>query len=422
MPRTIFPSEVADWFAMASMSRAQIAGRVIDPRPAPDGSPGCWRFGIADAWTTVGVRADSPPRVLAEGDLVEVEIERTDSGHESVVRNWVRHSSGLLRGGDGEWQRLALRGRAQALAARDHALRAVRDFFHREKFLEVMTPSFAPCPGLDAHVHSLAEVRRGQRQDYLVTSPELHMKRLLVGGMPRIFQLARVYRAEELGAWHEPEFCMLEWYRAFAGYRTVLADTEHLVREVARRVSGAEELHRVTDTGVHKISLEREFLRITVSEAFAEFAAVQDVSNLIEEDETRYFELLVTHVEPGLARLASPVFLTDYPARYAALAQKCPHDARFAERFELYAGGVELCNGFGELCDPVEQRLRFEEEQERRQQGGEPVYPLDERFLAALTEGLPPSAGNALGLDRLIALAMGSPDIATTFAFPDVDR
>src|SRR5690606_6132495 len=144
----------------------------------------------------------------------------------------------------------------------------------------------------------------------------------------------------------------------------------------------------------------------------------RDVADLAASDEARYFELLVSRVEPALARLDRPVFLHDYPLTQAALARPCPDDPRFAERFELYAGGIELANGYGELTDPVEQRRRFVAERRRRQAEKRPVYPLNERFLAALVEGMPPSGGNALGVDRLIALALGAPDIRAVIAFP----
>jgi lysyl-tRNA synthetase class 2 len=158
-----------------------------------------------------------------------------------------------------------------------------------------------------------------------------------------------------------------------------------------------------------------------VCEAYATYAgtAPEETLRLAEHDEDRFFRLLVDAVEPALARLDHGVFLTEYPASQASLARKKPEDPRVAERFELYVAGVELCNGFGELTDPVEQRARLVRDQEERARRGRPVYPLDERFLEALGRGMPSSGGNAVGLDRLVALGTGSLGIRDVLSFAD---
>jgi len=404
--RTLAPSELGPHLGQASAGTlARVGGRVV-------GRSGTSLL-LADAWVTIVIEAESWPTDWQPGHLVELEVSRAAAGYrlEGV------HGAALGREGP-EVRRLGPTGRAHALLGRDRARRAVRRYFEEQQFLEVETPTFVPCPGLDAHVHALAAVERGARRDYLITSPELHMKRLLVGGLPRIFQLARVFRAEELGRHHQPEFSLLEWYRAYSGVDDMLNDTEELVCRVAEAVTGKLELC----VDGRRLPLTRPFLRHRVDAAFVEFAGVDDVTALIASDEARYFELLVSAVEPGLARLERPVFLTHYPSAHAALARRDPNDPRFAERFELYAGGVELCNGFGELTDGAEQRTRFEQERTRRAAADEPVYPVDERFLAALEEGMPHASGNALGFDRLVALAAGVDDIALTMAFPDQDR
>jgi lysyl-tRNA synthetase class 2 len=303
-----------------------------------------------------------------------------------------------------------LEGTGHKLAARARGLAAVRAYFEREGFLEVETPLRVPAPGVDLHVDALAA-----HGGHLITSPELHMKRLLVGGLPRIFQLARSSRSEELGALHEPEFTMLEWYRAFAGAEDVQADTEQLVAAVAIALSGGSFL---TLPDGRRIDVTPPFPRITVREAFAEHAGVSDAVELALSDEARYFELLVAEVEPGLARESRPLFLCKYPKNQASLARISESDPSTAERFELYVGGVELCNGFDELTDPHEQRRRFLEERALRELSGRPCYPLDERFLSALVEGMPRAAGNALGFDRLLMLALGVSSIADVMAFP----
>lgn len=335
----------------------------------------------------------------------------------------VEHYAGPEPTGNSEQARVTWSGRGRALEARSRALQTVRAYFSEQRFVEVETPLLVPCPGLDPNVDSLGSVRRGERTDWLITSPELHMKRLLVGGMPRIFQLARCFRAEELGLYHEPEFTMLEWYRAFAGYQEALGDTEALVFRVVQALSGDHFARlRHANGSIRRIDVTPPFERVTVRAAFAEHAGEPDAAALAARDPDRYFQLLVEQVEPALAQRERPVFLVDYPASEAALARKCPADPSVAERFELYVGGVELCNGFGELTDGGEQRRRFEAERARRAAVGAPVYPLDERFLGALEQGMPPATGNALGFDRLVMLALGASELADVLAFPDAVR
>jgi elongation factor P--(R)-beta-lysine ligase len=305
-------------------------------------------------------------------------------------------------------------GIGRGLRARARALHAVRDFFEARAFVEVDTPAMVPSPGLDLHLDAF-EVPGG---GYLITSPEYQMKRLLAGGVPRCFQVCHAFRKGEVGQRHNPEFTLLEWYRAFAPVEAVIADTEALVRHVARALGepGSTSL----DVSGLRVALDAPFERLAVADAFARFAGVapDDAIALASSDEDRFFRLLVEAVEPALARIPHPVFLVDYPAPFASLARLSPRDPRVAERFELYVAGVELCNGFGELTDPAEQRARLIHDQDERRRRGLPVYPLDERFLGALEEGMPPSAGNALGLDRLIAVCMGTDAIGAVTAFP----
>jgi lysyl-tRNA synthetase class 2 len=312
--------------------------------------------------------------------------------------------------GDGDWARFAWQGVAQNLKARARSQRAVRDYFAREGFLEVETPLRVPAPGVDLHLDAISAFG-----GYLITSPELHMKRLLAAGFPRIFQMARASRRDELGVLHEPEFSMLEWYRAFVGLEPMLSDTEQLLRAVAVSVSGTPRLFGATGQAYE---LERPFQRITVREAFREHAGIADAADLAHTDEKRYFELLVGLVEPGLARESRPLFLWKYPANQAALARLSPEDSDLAERFELYVGGVELCNGYDELTDASEQRARFEADTSRRAALARPSYPIDERFMAALYGGMPRAGGNALGFDRLVMLATGAKELAEVMAFP----
>jgi len=296
------------------------------------------------------------------------------------------------------------------LRERAAALARVRAFFDARGFVEVQTPVVVPSPGLDLHLDAFA-VEGGDRgaARWLMTSPEYQMKRLLGDGWSRIYQIAPCFRRGELGSRHNPEFTMLEWYRAGEGVDAVVADTEQLVAAVTGGTVALEG---------RRVDVRPPLERITVCEAFARWAGWSEEATLdaAAHDEDRYFRALVDAVEPALERLDRGVFLVDYPATQASLARKKPGDPRVAERFELYVAGVELCNGFGELVDPVEQRARLEADRRARAERGMPVYPVDERFLEALAR-VPPSAGNALGLDRLVALACGTRDIADVLAF-----
>ena len=299
----------------------------------------------------------------------------------------------------------------QLLVERARVLRLVRAFFEARGFLEVETPTLVPSPGMDLHLDAFPVETGGARPRYLATSPEYQMKRLLADGHERIFQIGRSYRRGESGAQHNPEFTMLEWYRAHAGMDDVMRDTEQLVAAV----SGG----RLVVDGV-VVDATPPFSRLSVTRAFGDFADTgeEETLRLAREDEDRFFRLLVEKVEPGIARLPKATFVVDYPAEMASLAKKRADDPRFAERFELYAHGLELCNGFGELTDPVEQRARFESDQAARRARSLPVYPIDEAFLASMAR-LPPSGGNALGLDRLVALVCGTKNIADVMAFTD---
>jgi lysyl-tRNA synthetase class 2 len=296
------------------------------------------------------------------------------------------------------------------LRERALVLAAVRRFFDARGFLEVDTPVMVPSPGLELHLDAFEIVQNDPSAPrWLATSPEYQMKRLLADGWERIYQIGHAFRRGETGEQHNPEFTMLEWYRAHAGIEDVIADTEQLVAAVTGgrvRLDG-----RVIDTTP---PLER----LAVCDAFARFAGWPESQTLeaAEKDEDAYFRVLVEKVEPGIGTLDRGVLLVDYPATQASLARTKPGDPRLAERFELYVAGVELCNGFGELTDPIEQRRRFESDQAARHARGLKVYPVDERFIEALSR-LPPSGGCALGLDRLVALACGRRQIAEVVAF-----
>jgi len=290
----------------------------------------------------------------------------------------------------------------------------IRRFFDARGFLEVETPAMVPSPGLDLHLDAFQVTPRpGLPARWLSTSPEYQMKRLLADGWTHIYQLAPCFRQGEIGERHNPQFTMLEWYRAGGGADDIIGDTEQLLATVT---GGAVRL------GTRTIGVLPPLDRLPVCEAFERFAgwSTEETLTAAAHDEDRYFRMLVERVEPALEQMDRAVWLVDYPASQASLARLKPNDPRFAERFELFVAGVELSNGFGELVDPLVQRARFVVAQERRRELGLPVYPTDERFLEALGS-LPPSAGNALGFDRLVALACGTTNISRVIALTEAE-
>ena len=348
----------------------------------------------------------------AEGTLLVVEGRYQSARLSGKIRE--THPGGSSTE---ETSRFRDRGVGQALLARQRILSHLREYFARHRFLEVETPLAVPSPGLDLHLDAYRVESAGPER-YLITSPEYQMKRLLSGGVPRCFQFAKCFRRSEIGQNHNPEFTMLEWYRAFGGMDEMIGDTESIVRGAFEAAAGLEAPGRAKDA---PLDLATPFRRFTVAEAFAAFADTdeEEMLRLANDDEETFFRLLVDRVEPAMEKLHRPVVLHRFPAKMASLARLDPEDPRYAERFEVYARGIELSNGFVELCDQREQRARLERDSKERKEKGLPVYPIDERFLAALEEGMPPAVGNALGFDRLVMLATGASKISQVVAFPE---
>jgi lysyl-tRNA synthetase class 2 len=332
------------------------------------------------------------------------------------------------------WRPDRFASRRATLDARSRILRAVRSFFAERGFVEVDTPALQASPGLEPHLQAFATElhdprtrRRGLR--YLHTSPEFAMKKLLVAGMPRIWQLAHVFRDGERSATHHPEFSMLEWYRAGASYRDLMEECAALVCSCQEAAGGPA----LTWRG-RSADATREWQRISVAEAFQQLCGLDllattpdplrpDAGRLAgaasgigvaphpgDDWETLFFRIFLDRIEPLLG-IGAPTILYDYPLSMAALSRRHPDDPRLAERFEVYVCGLELANGFGELIDPTEQRARFVADQARKQALYSETYPVDEDFLTALEHGLPACAGIALGFDRLVMLATGAADI-----------
>jgi lysyl-tRNA synthetase class 2 len=276
------------------------------------------------------------------------------------------------------------------LIVRARITQAIRRFFIDRDYIEIETPIRLPAPAPEIHIDA---VESGDW--FLQTSPELCMKILLAASFQRIFQICKCFRHSERGRLHLPEMSMLEWYRTNSNYLDMMIECENLIGDVAWQLNSK---NRITYQGT-EIDLTPPWRRISVAEAFERFSSISMEAALVND---RFDEIMVASIEPNI-RQSGPVFLYDYPASRGALARRKPEDGRYAERFELYIGGLEICNAFSELTDPLEQRQRFEREIEHRRESGKRIYPLPEKFLAAL-ENMPEAAGNALGIDRLVML------------------
>jgi lysyl-tRNA synthetase class 2 len=334
------------------------------------------------------------------------------------------------------------RDRRPFLLARNALTRAVRGWFEGQGFVEVETAALQASPGNEAHLHAFAtEITgpAGERQTlYLHTSPEFACKKLLAAGETKIFDFARVWRNRERGPLHHPEFTLLEWYRAEAPYETLMDDCAALLR-LAAETTGARTFS-FRGRGADPFA---EPERVTVAEAFERFAGIDLLATIAEAGGTDrdglaaaataagvrvagddtwsdvFSRVLVERIEPRLGEGRATV-LCEYPTPEAALARPKPGQPKVAERFELYACGVELANAFGELTDVAEQRRRFELEMTEKARVYGERYPLDEDFLAALTQ-MPPASGAALGFDRLAMLATGAERIEQVLWAPVAD-
>lgn len=321
------------------------------------------------------------------------------------------------------WQPENFAKKKQNLKIRMKIIKAMREFFDKQGFLEVETPALQTMPCADMHIHGFKTDYFGPdlekvRDYYLHTSPEFEMKKLMVAGVSDLYQICRVYRNGESTKLHSPEFTMIEWYRAGADYRDIMRDCERLLRATAKAAGITEFVYK------DKICNPFDaFERITVAEAFEKYAGIdikaEDLASAARDKGIRVIDadgrddvfhaIMAEKIEPYLGQ-GAPTILYDYPVSMACLSKKAK-DERFAERFELYICGVELANAFTELTDAAEQRKRFTEEMEAKDERYGFSYPVDEDFLTALEYGMPEAGGIALGVDRLIMLACGADNI-----------
>lgn len=299
----------------------------------------------------------------------------------------------------------------------------IRRFFSERGVLEVETPAMSQATVTDIHLFPFQTrfVGPGAADGmtlFLMTSPEFHMKRLLAAGSGPIYQMGKSFRNEEAGRYHNPEFTMLEWYRPHFDMYRLMNEVDDLLQQIldceASEVVSYQQIF-IRHLEIDPLSADKPQLR-----AVAAKLDMEELANREEDRDTLLQMLFAFGVEPHIGQ-EKPTFVYHFPASQAALAEISSEDHRVAERFEVYYKGVELANGFRELTDAGEQRQRFEQENRKREARGLPIHPIDENFLAALAYGMPECAGVALGVDRLIMIALSAQSISEVMAFP-VDR
>jgi elongation factor P--(R)-beta-lysine ligase len=317
------------------------------------------------------------------------------------------------------------------LRLRADLLWRLREFFHDRGFLEVETPILSADTVVDRHldpfdvlVSSFPKADKTARRMWMQTSPEFAMKRMLAAGAGRIYQVAHVFRLDECGPLHNPEFTLVEWYQPGEGLDQGMQMTADLCQAVlaaaaamtpsaaaAERISYAQAFERYV--GINPHTADGRQLA-----ALAKSLHIEAPASLSTDDRDGWLDIfMVERIQPKLGA-PRPTLLYDYPASQAALARVRPGDVPVAERFELFIGGVEIANGYHELLDPAELRARNAQVNAQRRADGKPELPEDSRLLAAMENGLPPSVGVALGFDRLVMAALGAKTIDQVIAFP----
>lgn len=365
--------------------------------------------------------AVQPPKVLRLNRLV-VSSQDPTINPESMFHR-LRHDKGRIK---------------RLLFLKSKGLRLIRSFFSSRDFVEWPTPQLVVSPGLEVHLqgfvtHYLDDRGRSQRC-YLPTSPEFSLKKALCAGMERIYEICRCFRnGGETGPLHQCEFTMLEWYRAYADYRAIMNDVEEL------GIYLHEGLHSENSSAFRsrQINWRPPWPRTSLQEVFDHHCGVNlergvddleyfrtEALRLLGEGavesrdfDSLFYQLFLDFIEPHLG-LKKPEILYDYPISMAGLAARKPGRPKFAERFEVYVAGVEIANAFTELNDPVEQEERFRRALEEKRRRGYPEVPTDRQFLKELIYGMPPAAGIALGVERLLMAQTGTEHIEDLFFLP----
>jgi lysyl-tRNA synthetase class 2 len=437
--------------------RARVAGRILAIRSF--GKASFLQLSDGHARIQVYVRQDSVPeldfkafKLLDIGDWVGVEgrLFRTKTNEFSVWTSEVRFLSKCLLPLPEKWhglQDVEIRYRQRYLdlivnpdarrvfEVRSRAVTAIREFLIARGFLEVETPMMQPIAGGALARPFVTHHNALDMPLYMRIAPELYLKRLVVGGIERVFEINRNFRNEGISTQHNPEFTMLEFYWSYADYRDLMRLTEELVQQVAQATVGTDEV----TFGEHAISLTPPYRRLSLREG-ARAAAAARLGQEVTEADLRSRERAAALAEKlglevartsGAGKIAAsifeslceedliqPVFVYDFPTEVSPLSKQRKDDPDTVERFELYIGGFEVANAFSELNDPVEQRRRFEQQIQERQGGDEEAHAMDEDYIRALEYGLPPTGGEGIGIDRLVMVLTNSPSIRDVILFP----
>ena len=431
----------------------RITGRLIEVSPdllRVDDGQKLWRLAVGCAVSS-----------LRPADFVELVVSRsqdTNPNDVAVAAVLLARPPGTgqpFPSPGGDYFRLNRDRRRALLVERGRVLSAIRRYFAEQGFLEIEAPLMVPSPGLELHLQGFAvsDANAAGPPRYLITSPEYQLKRLLVSGLRRIYSMGKVFRAGEAGPHHNPEFTMLEWYRAYEDWRSVATDVAALSAQLATELHGSPRFVRSglgSSGSAQRIDLSLPWPERTVREVVRQHAGLDirgdetsaELARKLEQGGYRvptptlvdaqgepfwawddlFFSVFLDHVEPKLGLpdhdgVLRPLLLYNWPSPLCALARRKPGSPEVVERFEAYVAGLELCNGFGELCDPFEQRQRLVHDLAERRRRGLPEYPVDERFLGALAEGMPPSGGVALGIDRLLMLLLDAHHIRDVLPF-----
>jgi lysyl-tRNA synthetase class 2 len=317
----------------------------------------------------------------------------------------------------------------KTMQTRSRIVSAVRRYMEDEGYLEVETPMMQPIPG-GATARPFVTHHNALDMDlYLRIAPELYLKRLIVGGFEKVFEINRNFRNEGLSVRHNPAFTMMEFYAAGQDLRDMMALTEGLISSLAKGVVGAETL----PWGDHEISYAAPFRRLSMKDAIAQYGAVD--RQLLEDDASVRNLARVAHIEDvdkktvgtllgdlfehhAEKQLVQPTFITDYPIELSPLTKTLEGDDRFVDRFELFIGGMELANAYSELNDPVDQMARFQAQMDEREAGNDEAMLLDQDFITSMEHGLPPTGGEGIGIDRLVMLLTNSISIRDVILFP----
>ncbi len=468
IPQVIFENTPLSAEELAAKKIAvRVAGRVMTIRPHGKAgfahvAGGGQRLQIYVRQDAVGERDFALYKLLDLGDLIGVEgyVFRTRTGELSIHAEHLHFLAKAVLPLPEKWHGLTdveIRYRQRYLdlmvnedvrtvfERRGELIRSIRDFLEAEGYLEVETPMMQPLAGGAMARPFVTHHNALDLKLYLRIAPELYLKRLIVGGLDRVYEINRNFRNEGISTQHNPEFTMLEFYQAYADYHDMIALTERLLRQVAMAVLGSVEF----DFGEMHISFAK-FEQLTMKDAVLRYwpaevetlspAQLDDAAAMAQRipglnvwlqkrgvapigadavENKRSGDLLALLFETvAEEHLIQPTFIIDYPLEVSPLSKQKPENPNFVERFELYIGGMEIANAFSELNDPEEQRNRFQYQQNLREKGDLTAHAIDEDYIRALSYGMPPTGGEGIGIDRLTMLLTNSRSIRDVILFP----